>query len=215
MWAITFIVLAVASQGALSFNALPMAHRQLANIMLKTSVSMNEHPERNVLCFPIYSQAIAEANERYAVSYNECLDVALNAQNAVESEVANDRSNVYQQGEDVCSSFKGCSKIESSADYFQCYHNAAGTSLTKSLEIQTLAKNTMQYIQLRHQTIEYDKNYCTNKSTDAYIKESTALYTQLEQCLAGGASPPSPTTTTDPSETTTGTLPPPTQAEFH
>uniref|UniRef100_A0A1I8NTV5 Protein TsetseEP domain-containing protein n=1 Tax=Stomoxys calcitrans TaxID=35570 RepID=A0A1I8NTV5_STOCA len=210
MWAITFIVLAVASQGALSFNALPLAHRQLANIMLKTSVSMNEHPERNVLCFPIYSQGIAEANERYEETYNECLDIALNAEKTVESEVAKDRSNVYQQGEDICSSFQGCSKIESSADYFQCYHNAAGSSLTNSLEMQTLAKSTMQYIQLRYQTIEYDKNYCTNKSTDTYIKESTNLYSQLEQCLAGGAPPPSTTTSI-----TTFPTPPQPESEFH
>ncbi|XP_013106075.2 protein TsetseEP [Stomoxys calcitrans] len=215
MWAITFIVLAVASQGALSFNALPLAHRQMANIMLKASQSLSNNPERSAQCFPVYSQGIANANDKYAAAYDQCLDTATNAEKAVETEVAADRQTVANQGDAICTSFQTCSQVASAGDFFECYYDAAGSSLSTSLDMQSLSKNKMQYVELRYQTIEYDKNYCTNDCTNTYIKESTALYQQLETCLATGeVVTPAPTTATTTTPTTTPNTEPTTTTEI-
>lgn len=80
-------------------------------------------------------------------------------------------------------------------------------AITKSYGIQTLAKNRMQYISLKYQTITYDQKMCTDGCSDAYVRETSALYAQLDACLAGevitiSPNEPEPITTDAPDTTT-------------
>lgn len=78
----------------------------------------------------------------------------------------------------------------------------------------------MQYISLKYQTITYDQKMCTDGCSDAYVRETSALYAQLDACLAGEVitiSPNEPeSTTTDVPELTEGTpaIPTPPQPDI-
>uniref|UniRef100_A0A1L8E9R2 Putative secreted protein n=1 Tax=Haematobia irritans TaxID=7368 RepID=A0A1L8E9R2_HAEIR len=215
MWTITFIVLAVASQGAFSLSGMPAVQRQMGDAMIRAMAS----PERSTVCFPIYAQGIAKANDKYELAYNTCLDNAANSQKLVENEVAPDRASLRSDGEGICATFDKCANMELSTDFFECYLDASGSSLSTSLDMQSVSKTKLQYVNLRYQTIQFDKDFCTDDCTNIYVKESTTLYSQLEECLKTGevVSPPAPepteTTTLEPEMTTTA-IPTPPQPEL-
>ncbi|XP_059218839.1 protein TsetseEP [Stomoxys calcitrans] len=206
MLALTLLVLALASQGVFS---VPMsldheAQKEMANAIERTSQSMRDNPERSAECFAVYSQGITAANEKYELAYSKCVDTAAEELQRVEAEVAEDRNSVRSAGEAVCSSFQVCSNKESSADFFECYLEAASASLTSSLDMQTVSKTKMQYVNLRYQTIEYNKVHCSDECSNTYMKETTTLFNQLDECLKTGVPVPPvvPTEPSPPTETT-------------
>uniref|UniRef100_A0A1I8NF70 Protein TsetseEP domain-containing protein n=1 Tax=Musca domestica TaxID=7370 RepID=A0A1I8NF70_MUSDO len=211
MWILSVLIVAIASNGALSMNIAPLVERNLANTILKSSRSMETNSPRNVQCFSVYLPQINEATNKYEAAYTQCLDTASNATKAVEDEVAGDRATVTQQAGGICALYQACSQKESSLDFFECYNESAGSAVTTSYDIQTLSKNRWQYVNSRYQVIAYQQQNCTDTCADAYVKETTALYAALDACLAGGGfvtpsttSAPAPETTTESTTEYTG-----------
>ncbi|XP_075149326.1 uncharacterized protein LOC142223312 [Haematobia irritans] len=203
MFTLTLVVLfAITSQGVFSVPVEHEAQQEMANAILRTSQSMKENPERAADCFNVYSQGITAANEKYELEYGKCVSDAEQALLNVEAEVANDRLSVAASGNSVCALYEDCSNKESSGEFFECYVEAAGASITTALDMQSVSKTKMQYVNLRYQTIEYDRNFCSDESSNAYIKETTTLYNQLDECLKTGlvVSPPTPSSSSAPTE---------------
>ncbi|XP_075149493.1 protein TsetseEP-like [Haematobia irritans] len=186
MLVISFIVLAVVSQGVFSRTVVPEVPQEIVDLMEQVNEDMLANPDRAQECFNVYSAGITAANEKYEFEFAKCADDAASSLERLEAEVASDRENVRYEGESICAAFTECAAKDSSSDFFECYLEAAGDTLTKSLDMQTLSKTKMQYVNLRYQTIEYDKKHCADESANAYVKESTTLYSQLDQCLKTG-----------------------------
>uniref|UniRef100_A0A1I8PI88 Protein TsetseEP domain-containing protein n=1 Tax=Stomoxys calcitrans TaxID=35570 RepID=A0A1I8PI88_STOCA len=187
MLAVTlYFLLAIATQGALSRSALSEAENNLSAAILLRDQAMKENPAQASQCFEVYTKGINAANEKYETKLNGCLETATTETEKLEAEVADDRAQVTANGESVCSSYEECSQKESSSDFFECYVKAADASLAKSLDIQTVSKTKMQYVNLRYQTIEYDQKHCSDECSNAYVKESTRLYSELDRCLKTG-----------------------------
>ncbi|XP_075144593.1 uncharacterized protein LOC142219531 [Haematobia irritans] len=161
------------------------------------------------ICFSFYIPRVNEATQTYETEYAKCLFAAANDAETIENEMMEDRAQMLQRGEDICFSYRNCSMMLTSVDFFDCYHDAAGKSLPTSYNMRHQSITGLTYIAKRQEIVFRDQRSCTEKCTQTYREVTLELYSKLEACLAGEYLPPAfETTTTQISSTVTEEITP-------
>ncbi|XP_065368586.1 uncharacterized protein LOC135961047 [Calliphora vicina] len=175
---------------AIAFEANSFVHNRVAennfaNILLKSSALIQDSPQRSMECFSIYIPKINELTTKYEFEYEICLQHSANNRSAIDKEVEGDRRDLEMSTIDVCGALEKCSQQNSTYESFECYHGASVETMNTAKNMQNVSKDKMEYMKMRFETIEYNKNRCTDECSREYVEESSKTYADLDKCLAG------------------------------
>ncbi|XP_005183518.2 uncharacterized protein LOC101889812 [Musca domestica] len=173
----------------------------LANTILRSTSSIQYDPLKSAECFSVYLPKLNNLTAVYEEDYQLCLKKSEDSKEALRNELEPAVSVVNSTRDEICQGFAECVFDSDPYGYFECSNDAAGKAISKAYSIQTLSQDRMQYITLKYETIQYAQNVCTSKASETYVRDSTKVHAELQDCLAGKVPEESSTSTTESTST--------------
>ncbi|XP_013100463.1 uncharacterized protein LOC106082468 [Stomoxys calcitrans] len=175
----------------------------LANLFFRSRMA-SQDPAVTVACFNEYMMATSVVGEAYSSGYNQCLMTAKEGRDVVETEMANGRSLIVENSQDVCHSMTKCNEENTTLGIFNC-HAQIGAMNTKA--VYSISGNASEFANAMHEKyrlIDLKHEQCCKSAERKYVEDTAIVYHTLQTCLEGGAAPaitttPAPSTTSEPS----------------
>ncbi|TMW45425.1 hypothetical protein DOY81_009495 [Sarcophaga bullata] len=176
------------------------AASQLADVILRSTYSLEENPQRTADCFALYMPQITATTKQYEDSYNGCLNATTVAEDNLKKQVQGDIDTIENISNGICIDFKSCSNNSDLYKLFNCYYVAANATRQSAFEIQNVSKSKMQYVEITQENIAYTETECTDTCSRIYETQMEILYDNLKLCLDGKPVPTKGGTTIQPNK---------------
>ncbi|XP_065354647.1 uncharacterized protein LOC135949115 [Calliphora vicina] len=184
------------------------ATANLADVILKSTYSMENNPALTANCFQIYMPQINDLAQKYEQAYNGCTNQTAESEETLKQQVQDDIDTIQNVTKSMCSNFENCALVtETLYATFECYYNVSGNNMQSAFEVQNLSKEKMKFVKINEEYIMYNQTLCTDECSRVYIEESSKVHANLEACLAGKPPSDEVTTTTDKPDVTTKETP--------
>ncbi|XP_073816796.1 uncharacterized protein [Musca autumnalis] len=204
----SFALLCALSLIAIGSADKPQVEVNLANTILRSAASIQNDPVKSAQCFSVYLPKLNELTTVYEDQYQACLKLSEDSKEEIRKDVEPAAASINNTREEICGSFSACDFDTDPYGFFECSNDVAGKAVSKAYSIQTLSQDRMQYITFKYELIQYDQNTCTTKASATYVRDSTNVHAELQNCLAGKLPEESSTSTTTTSTTTESTSSP-------
>lgn len=100
------------------------AASQLADVILRSTYSLEENPQRTAECFALYMPQITATTNQYEGAYNGCLNATAVAEENLKKQVQGDIETIEKISEGICIDLKTCSNNGDLYKLFDCYYLA-------------------------------------------------------------------------------------------
>jgi len=170
--------------------------------MVMRAQGMNRLSSESMACFDYYNPILIAINDEYQESYGMCEDEAVDALKKIDESTAPQREEIERDVDQSYEVLNACKESANSVEYFECYENAA-TSATKALYgVSVAAADTLVSIREQYRVVEFQEGRCKDTADRVYVLKWSTTFDDLQNCLAGKATPPPPTQPTQPTDPT-------------
>ncbi|XP_033154047.1 uncharacterized protein LOC117136980 [Drosophila mauritiana] len=154
-------------------------------------------------CFNIYMPMLNQVAATFSSSYQDCITTA-NAQTANLTAQAEQQQKTYQSDvSTLCSAFTACNNNTDTANFFNCYANAADNDVSVIYNLASNAASSATSLSSGIQAIQTTEYHCTNTTQNNYVRDTAATYDLLDNCLKNGVPTTAATSSSAPQTTST------------
>ncbi|EDW48389.1 uncharacterized protein LOC6609719 [Drosophila sechellia] len=154
-------------------------------------------------CFNLYMPMLNQVAATFSSSYQDCITTA-NAQTANLTAQAEQQQKTYQSDVlTLCSAFTACDNNTDTANFFNCYVNAADNDVSVIYNLASNAASSATSLSSGIQAIQATEYQCTNTTQNNYVRDTAATYDLLDNCLKNGVPTTTATSSSAPQTTST------------